>query len=287
MNPYLKNTKFCKTSQLQNDEYGFDIKAAISQGASFLSSSASSLADQASKYYDQGVAYTSGLIASTVGSPVKTGSDGWATYFWDTTKKLITYVNPSSGQKVKVTPSASNWKYLTTSPKIKWRDSTPSAMTAQVSQAPLVPVSMDLPMSNEDPFMQEEEGFVTKATNYAKENPLVVGGAAVGVVALIAGVSLLRGSKSKYNFGTAPIGQISYSYSIEMDPKTGQWDYEVFEEMVTPQSSMSKGYFDSFASAQKQAQMQINRFNQPGNTSWKDSLTISSDGAMFDNDFIM
>lgn len=277
-NPYLKHSKFVQ-SKYQGDEYGGffddlardvdDLARDVGGYASAAYEKAKGLASEGMQYFDKGVAYTSGTISSiqnqitgaSSGSPVKKGSDGWATYFWDTAKKQVTYINPSSGQKVKVTPTQGNYKYLTTSGKIKWVDSTPSAMSQQKSQsAALVPM-VSASSGIEDPFLMQPEGFMEKATTYAKENPMIVGGVALGAISLIAGAFMLRGSKSKYEWGQAPLGELAYYYGLFQNPETGQWDYVVEQEIVTDPTK--GGYFGTQQAAHAQAQAQLATFNAP------------------------
>ena len=212
-NHYLKNCKYAHKKQ--QDQFGFldFITDTITEF-----SEASGLQDAFRKGGNVGVlkhvATTPSQIATTVGltspasvgSPIKTGTDGWAEYFWDTVKKKITYTNPNSGKKVVVDAASKIYNNLANSPKIRWKDSTASAMAAQkakVTQSLAVVPSSSFP--DESDFMMEpEKGFVGKAIDYAKENPLIVGGTALGVIAIIGGAVVLSGSKNEHGLDPIP-----------------------------------------------------------------------------------
>ena len=140
------------------------------------------------------------------GSPIKTGTDGWADYFWDTDKKLISYVKKSGGNKVTVKSPESAYTHLTKN--IKWVDSTPSAMSAQKSKPE--PVSTAIVPASSAPWdeVSSDKGFLGKSIDYAKENPLIVGGTAAGVLGLIAGLMLLRSSPQQQ--AMLPVGSGSF-----------------------------------------------------------------------------
>lgn len=185
-NPYLKHTKFgagCGSHNFLTDQYnlvtGFWSKKGLTGGLTEFSEE-SGLQDT----------YRAVTAKTTVpGSPVKSGTDGWAKYFWDTKKKIVTYVNPSSGKKVTVKPSDNAYKAITT--KVNWVDSTPASMKSQKSQDPKVtaiaPIDDDLDLFP----VKQKKGIVDKTVTYAKENPLVAGGIGLGVVTVLGLTSML------------------------------------------------------------------------------------------------
>lgn len=188
-NHYIKNCKYSKGSQ------------------NWLTDTVSDQYNLITGFWGKQIDSASQAVSSAVsGSPVKTGTDGWAKYFWDTKNKIITYVKNSGGSKVTVRPSNSAYDHLVKN--IKWADSTPSAMNSQRGKPAPVTTTAIAPIAEvTPPWLQEEKGIVGKSVDYAKENPLIVGGTAVGILGAIAGIIMLRNrDEEEMGMGMIPAG---------------------------------------------------------------------------------
>jgi hypothetical protein len=174
-NHYIKNCKYAKGSQ------------------NWFTDTVSDQYNLVTGFWGKKIDSASQAISSTVsGSPVKTGTDGWAKYFWDTKNKIITYVKNSGGSKVTVKPSNSAYDHLVKN--IKWADSTPSAMSSQQGRPAPVTTTALAPITETPSWLKEEKGIIGKSVDYAKENPLIVGGTAMGLIAIPVLISMLSRS---------------------------------------------------------------------------------------------
>jgi len=120
-------------------------------------------------------------------SHIQEVTDDWTTYFWMPTRNVISYVNPDTGVKVKITEHESAYNYLTTHPDLKWKNSTSGAMTKNLAKAvKQAPAPSFTPMPSSDEFSDQPEGG-NQIVEHLKENWIwYASGVGVSAIAVLA-----------------------------------------------------------------------------------------------------
>jgi len=120
-------------------------------------------------------------------SQIQEATDDWTTYFWNTDRNVISYVNPDTGAKVNITEHESAYDHMMTSSKIEWENSTSGAMTKNLAKAVnQAPARSFTPMPSSDEFSDQPEGE-NKIVEHLKENWIwYASGVGVSAIAVLA-----------------------------------------------------------------------------------------------------